>query len=453
MSLFASENNHENHKAIERGIPKSLRTEIISIYESGITKPNLIISECRKRKIIEPNKSQLRNYLYSYNNKKNGKARIDSIYLNNWCKENSIVPDSDDKMFIVDYKLQLNSPDPKQQKIDIFFSTKRLLSFTDKSNMVQIDATYKLVWESFPIFVIGCSDQNRVFHPFGISVSGGESHHEFGFVFSAIKKYNTNWTPLYLLSDCADAIELGFRNIIGEPVKRLLCFVHVLKNIKDSIPKSENKNTIIADIKLISTSYDDNMFYQSVKLFVLKWREVNDPYINKFLTYFEDYYVKRHPFWFYGAASGIPTTNNGIEGTNSVIKSQHTFRERWPLKKFLTGLNSLVENWSYYRNPACPNYKEFCQIYVPSTKEWTSAFNWLLDSPTIIEKICESSSDYYFLSKKLTKEESLKQIELYMSNMKEWDDFEKFKSFRIGLVIVTEYFFLPGIFYCNCENF
>lgn len=373
--------------------------------------------------------------------------------MNNWCIKNSAIPDCADKMFVVDFKLQLDSPDPKIQKIDIFISTKRLLSLSDKCNMVQIDATHKIVWEGFPIFVIGSTDQNRLFHPFGISVSGGESEKEFGFIFSAIKKYNPNWSPAYLLSDCADAIMLGFKNIMGPPEKRLLCYFHVLKRLKENLPKSKYKHGIIDDINLISSSYNDNMFTQSVNLFFSKWKLVNDPYVVKFLLYFEDYYVKRYPFWYYGAVIGVPTTNNGIEGTNSAIKSQHTFRKRWPLKEFLNEINSLVENWSYYRNPLCPNYKEFSQIYVPSIPEWSSAFNWLMDKYTILEKIEESSTNYYFLSKKLTKEESLFKIQSYMNKMKEWDSFEEFKSFRNDLVIVKEYFSSHGIFICNCLDF
>lgn len=395
----------------------------------------------------------MRNFLNSYKIKKYGSSKIDSVYLHSWCVNHSVIPDSDDTMFVVDYKLKLQDLDPKRQKIDIFLSTKRLLSQSKRSNMVQIDATYKLVWEGYPIFVLGSTDQNRVFHPFGISVSGGESELEFSFVFDAIKKIDPTWNPDYLLSDCSDAILLGFKNSLGLPERRLLCFFHVMKNFKENLPKNQHRDEIISDIHHISSSTTDSMFSISVQLFLNKWKYAIEPSILKFLKYFEDYYVKRHPFWYYGSVVGLPTTNNGIEGTNSLIKSQHTFRSRWPLKDFLKGLNTLVDNWSYDKNPSCPNYKPFSDIYLPSTSEWTSAFNWNMDQYTILEKREESVTSYFSLSKKLGRDESLLKIKSYMEKMYKWDSFEEFVSFRKGIVIVTENFSTPGTFTCNCMDF
>lgn len=46
-----------------------------------------------------------------------------------------------------------------------------------------------------------------------------------------------------------------------------------------------------------------------------------------------------------------PSTNNGLESTNNVIKNENTFRQRLPLAKFLDVSINIVNRWSKERNP------------------------------------------------------------------------------------------------------
>jgi hypothetical protein len=55
-------------------------------------------------------------------------------------------------------------------KFRVFISSKRLLQMASKANVIQTDATYKLIWNGFPVIIIGTSDMNNVFHPFGIAI-------------------------------------------------------------------------------------------------------------------------------------------------------------------------------------------------------------------------------------------------------------------------------------------
>jgi hypothetical protein len=45
------------------------------------------------------------------------------------------------------------------------------------------DATYKLVYEGFPIITIGTVNKEKCFHPFGLAVCSDETLTEFSFVF------------------------------------------------------------------------------------------------------------------------------------------------------------------------------------------------------------------------------------------------------------------------------
>ncbi len=47
------------------------------------------------------------------------------------------------------------------------------------SNMLHVDATYKLNWNGFPVFVIGITDSARAFHCIGIAISENEKEIDF----------------------------------------------------------------------------------------------------------------------------------------------------------------------------------------------------------------------------------------------------------------------------------
>ena len=49
------------------------------------------------------------------------------------------------------------------------------------------DATYKLVFEGFPVMTVGTVDKNKSFHPFGLAVCSDEQQDDFRFLFNSIK--------------------------------------------------------------------------------------------------------------------------------------------------------------------------------------------------------------------------------------------------------------------------
>ena len=73
-----------------------------------------------------------------------------------------------------------------------------------------------------------------------------------------------------------------------------------------------------------------------------------------------------------------PSTSNGIESNNRVIKDNHTFRERWPMGRFLSKSKEIVESWSFERNPDDNiNAKVFHFVPVIETKLWRSAYEYV----------------------------------------------------------------------------
>ena len=65
--------------------------------------------------------------------------------------------------------------------------------------------------------------------------------------------------------------------------------------------------------------------------------------VKKFSEYFDEQWLKKNSKWYEGAAAvKLPSTNNGLEATNRVIKAENTLRERrLPIGQFLNGVTSI----------------------------------------------------------------------------------------------------------------
>ena len=109
--------------------------------------------------------------------------------------------------------------------------------YGNKANLAQhlcADATYKLNWHGYPVFVIGVTDAGRHFHPISISICSNETAADFEFVFSSIKQiveklHNVRYNPTILVADGADAITNGFKSVFGPGIIRVMCWAHVLR--------------------------------------------------------------------------------------------------------------------------------------------------------------------------------------------------------------------------------
>lgn len=80
------------------------------------------------------------------------------------------------------------------------------------------------------------------------------------------------------------------------------------------------------------------------------------------------------PNWYEDAAVGLPSTNNGVEATNAVIKAEHTLRVRLPIGEFLGCSSDMVRQWSQRRNPKSVNWTFFNETTIISLGPWTKYF-------------------------------------------------------------------------------
>lgn len=107
----------------------------------------------------------------------------------------------------------------------IVLSTIRLSTY-NPGDVVHTDATYKCMWNKYPVILMGFSDKNRKFHTTIMAVSSHETTKEFQFIFETWKKVNPSLDFKYLMADAAEASFLAAKSVWPK-IMRLMCYAHV----------------------------------------------------------------------------------------------------------------------------------------------------------------------------------------------------------------------------------
>jgi hypothetical protein len=130
---------------------------------------------------------------------------------------------TDNKGFIVSYEINYDEP----SYFCFFVSSKTLLKLALNVNHIHADATYKLIWQGYPVLVVGTIDKIRQFHPFELCICSHEQTADFVFLFEALKlgtakEFNNQICPNTIVCDASPAIRNAFKqdcHIFYSPAK------------------------------------------------------------------------------------------------------------------------------------------------------------------------------------------------------------------------------------------
>ena len=228
--LFRSDKTHtyQNIATVSK-ISTETKAEIDKLIELRL-KPKAILDALYTRSAKNvPTMNQLRNYLVKYRKGKYGQSTVSLGQLEQWCINCSVSPENGDEAFVSSYEIMYNDEhdyaeaanndesdyDEYEGKFRIFITTKRLLKLASRATNILADATYKLVWQGFPILIAGTSDLDRHFHPFSMAICSNEKTQDFKFIFESLKKGVEKFTEeqfnlSILISDHSDAIRNAF---------------------------------------------------------------------------------------------------------------------------------------------------------------------------------------------------------------------------------------------------
>lgn len=435
VSVYCTTNAHANHVTDPgRGLSTDLKTFIKSKYKDGVTKPKALLHLIRDNHMIEPKKSKLVSFLATLRVDTLGKPSISVGELHAWCDQRKRVPNDVDEPYVLASYIEAESSNPDEQDLKLVISSRRLLSLMKRSPLTQTDATYKLMWQGYPVLMVGTTDADHVFHPFALAVTKGETEEDFAFIFGALHEADLEWTPTYLLADGSGAITNGFRSVFPHDFIRLMCFFHVKKRVEShlrSLPKDGSRERLLADINTLQTCESSDQFQKVTKLFLNKWKKpTSSPCVRHFIEYFEKEWLLGLPNWYEGAAVGFPSTNNGIEGTNAVIKGEGTLRERLPLGQFLSCAVTMVRHWSMDRDPTSVNCKVFADTASVSLPSWTSAYQWASTNKPVLERDAVNCKQYFVTSSTIETPISSTLLSKHERRNGKWKTFDEYTSWR-----------------------
>lgn len=165
-------------------------------------------------------------------------------------------------------------------------STPALLKKVIGLKIICIDATYKLNWNGFPLIVLETVDRRKMFHPLLYACVSHETTEDYGFVFESLINaietfFKEPFEPTTLIADGAMAIRNAFYNVFESAELDIMCFAHVIRNIrKRSFAMRNKKQLILDDIRKTQSAPSRVIFQLMTDLFCQKWQQLEPNFID-----------------------------------------------------------------------------------------------------------------------------------------------------------------------------
>ena len=378
--------NHQEHKheinsdyTSGKGI-KYLWTveqeEIILLLINAKASATVILRQLRERNAPDakgnfPNLCQIntkKNYMYKTKVMKK-LVMLDTADLQMEIDKMLEEPEDPHEAFIVAYNIDNSDVVSGKPRFTITFSTMHLLTRINKF-FIQDDATYKMVWQGYPVFTHGVSTATGRFFLTHITLSTHEDTPAFESNFRLVFRVMKGEVPRFRMADGAWEITNAGRRVFGDAGKRLMCWAHVYRNIRPKLAGVRVTNkvlgaSILADIESIQWTA------QSEEEFVVLCQKLQSHYLkmklspreNKPVKQFLDYFMAQwgpnsHVMnWFAGSHPFNLTNNQGIEGTHKELKKNHTFREELPVGQFFQVVGRVVSVTTASKHKFAKNIK------------------------------------------------------------------------------------------------
>ena len=442
--LYRSGHDHNCNDILTKSgtaMTNGMKAEIEKLFALK-QKPKAIMEKLSKLNLPMPSLNQVKNHLATLKKQKFGSSTISLGELEKWLQDHSTVPEDENKAFVVEHEVTFG----KNGSFRYFVSSKTLLKMAKDVKKIHADATYKLVWQGFPVLVVGTTDESRQFHCFGMGVCTDEKTDDFKFLFNSLKSgaekiLHSPIDPSTLISDAAKSIHNSFKEVFGDDKLVVMCWAHMKKNVSKKVEKfvaPEFRAEILSDIDILQLSQSNDIFDKAAILFLDKWYEETE-----FISYFEAEWLDSNRFWYEDAEKLTPSTNNALESFNRVIKDENSMRERQPISRFSVELLDWIERWS-------GNYTTGLKVFHTEPKIdlklWKSSYDWANQKKSISSKSEGQRISYEVPAKNV----------LALSEAEEsWETFDEFKerAFNSWTVILPKNRTDWKKGECNCPAF
>ena len=205
--------------------------------------------------------------------------------------------------------------------LNICLTSKALMKNCELNGVYQIDATYKIIKNRFPLMVFGNTDFQGKFHPICFMVSSHETEEDFFNLYSGLielaDKMGISFEPDYIMQDACQASYNAAIKLFNADI--LMCYFHVLHNVRKNIKHLNNNDyeCLISDIRGIHYSTNNENYLKLLLSFKKKYR--NDPKVLAYMN--EQWFDSLFSKWqIFRNCPGMANTNSNIESFNSTIR-------------------------------------------------------------------------------------------------------------------------------------
>ena len=354
----------------------------------------------------------------------------------------------------------LNSPDQvTDNHFSIVISTRNLLqnAFRQQSIMrsfVAADSTYKVVWNGFPLHVIGTVDIQQSFHLIAIALASHENNPSYSEFFEAVRSGvevagEQKWSCQYAMSDNSMALKNAFIQSLG--IDHMgNCWAHLQRGLRKwsgSIQKKANLKLIQQDLFGMHDLHRQEEFRAAVRLWKTQW-------INKGEEEFVERWSKQwldgvHGLWSQATSiPGIPTTNNALESFNRQIKDTLTLGNIPSMSEFLRSSLLWMEGASksevsqFPEDPLAEESSTKSHVKKRIADVWMSARVWAAGREDRLSKHREIVLDDLVVlayAKEVLEDEDVKEdIDGFLDQLEPYDneDFDRYMSRRESCVLL-----------------
>lgn len=377
VTLYETKSEHTCQDLPKKnGLSDEAKARINELSQQG-KKAKAIQAQLIEDGIPVLNKRQIETHLRTLNTNKLGPTSISLGELEKWCEDNSTPPSDPHQPYVFGHEVCYDEP-----SFCFAVTSPRLLEQSQNTDHLCVDATYKIVWEGFPLLVFGRTDRNRSFHLIAAAMTSDEKMASFYFVFDLLKKEGYN--PNILISDAANAIRNAFTHVFGEESILKMCWTHMRTNVEKylNLVEQEHRKDIVSDLDSLQLCPDVETFTTGKDLFVKKWSALGQ---SRFLDYMNGLWFSSHINWFEGVepASMTPSTNNALESFNNTIKKEFTLRQKMPVARFRTTFFKMVEKIS----KTYDSTKKIATTPALPHALWVKSYQWARSNKPIKGKV------------------------------------------------------------------
>ena len=352
FEIFYNNVPHEHVRTEEQApaplaerMDEPVRQVVLAGVADGLTQMQ-IRSKIRREKLPVPNKKQLENCI-AHIRRSQGVSAVGftTSDLWRWAENHSCGEQGLDEGYVAGHFLSVPDAPDGEPRFGVVLTTKRLMQSLSDANKAQtgclhVDATYKLVWQGYPILVLALSDANHKMFPCALGIMSNEDTEAFQFLFSTLqteteKEGGQRFQPSLAVADGAAAITAALRDVFGPGCRRAMCWAHVIRQVDKkilSIPDAEAQASVREAVRVLQLASSPTEFQAARALFA-DWL-LGNPLTAEFKDYFWGQWMQKDlSGWFEGFTQAGPSTNNGLECINRTLKDAYPWTS-WQIGVF-----------------------------------------------------------------------------------------------------------------------